>query len=273
MIRLEPKDKKALLRTALGMEEADLAICNCRLVNVFTGEIYPAVVYVKDGFIAHVEDEELSGPYKAAAVYDGQGRYLIPGLIDSHMHIESSMMTPRNFAKAVIPHGTTTIIHDPHEIANVYGREGVVYMHDAGSNLPMRQLVDIPSCVPAVPGCENAGAEFFAEDIDALAGLERAVGLAEVMDFYGVMYGDDRMMDIIEAAEKNGLYLQGHAPSVTGRQLSAYLIGGPWTCHETTSRIGSQEEAQKRNVCGCQGKLHHEKCGGYLGWNQGSEVL
>ena len=143
MIRLEPKDKKALLRTALGMEEADLAICNCRLVNVFTGEIYPAVVYVKDGFIAHVEDEELSGPYKAASVYDGQGRYLIPGLIDSHMHIESSMMTPRNFAKAVIPHGTTTIIHDPHEIANVYGREGVVYMHDAGSDLPMRQLVDI----------------------------------------------------------------------------------------------------------------------------------
>lgn len=245
MIRLEPKDKKTLLRTALGMEEADLAICNCRLVNVFTGEIYPAVVYVKDGFIAHVEDEELSGPYKAASVYDGQGRYLIPGLIDSHMHIESSMMTPRNFAKAVIPHGTTTIIHDPHEIANVYGREGVVYMHDAGSDLPMRQLVDIPSCVPAVPGCENAGAEFFAEDIDALAGLERAVGLAEVMDFYGVMYGDDRMMDIIEAAEKNGLYLQGHAPSVTGRQLSAYLIGGPWTCHETTT--GPEARKKLRN--------------------------
>ena len=118
-------------------------------------------------------------------------------------------------------------------------------MHDAGSDLPMRQLVDIPSCVPAVPGCENAGAEFFAEDIDALAGLERAVGLAEVMDFYGVMYGDDRMMDIIEAAEKNGLYLQGHAPSVTGRQLSAYLIGGPWTCHETTT--GPEARKKLRN--------------------------
>lgn len=242
MICLEPKDKKALLRTALGEEEADLAVCNCRLVNVFTGEIYPAVVYVKDGFIAHVEDEMLDGPYRAGEVYDGEGRYLIPGLIDSHMHIESSMMTPENFARAVIPHGTTTIIHDPHEIANVYGREGVIYMHDAGEGLPMRQLVDIPSCVPAVPGCENAGAEFSAGDIEALAGLKRAVGLAEVMDFYGVMYGDDRMMEIIEAAEKNGLYLQGHAPSVTGRQLSAYLIGGPFTCHETTSG----EEALKK---------------------------
>lgn len=122
MMTLEPKNKKALLRTALGLEKADLAVVNCRLVNVFTGEIYPAVVYVKDGFIAHVEDSCLEGPYDAETVYDGQGRYLIPGLIDSHMHIESSMMTPRNFAKAVIPHGTTTIIHDPHEIANVYGR-------------------------------------------------------------------------------------------------------------------------------------------------------
>lgn len=235
MIRLEPKDKKALLQTALGLEQADLAIVNCRLVNVFTGEIYPAVVYVKDGFIAHVEDSCLEGPYDAKTVYDGQDRFLIPGLIDSHMHIESSMMTPRNFAKAVIPHGTTTIIHDPHEIANVYGREGVVYMHDAADGLPMRQLVDIPSCVPAVPGCENAGAAFMAEDIEVLAELSRVVGLAEVMDFYGVMYGEERMMEIIEAAEKKGLYLQGHAPTVTGRKLSAYLIGGPSTCHETTA--------------------------------------
>ena len=104
MIKLEPKNKKALLKTALGLEPADLAINNCRLVNVFTGEIYPAVVYVKDGFIAHVETEKLEGPYGALEIYDGEGRYLIPGLIDSHMHIESSMMTPRNFARVVIPH-------------------------------------------------------------------------------------------------------------------------------------------------------------------------
>lgn len=234
MLKLEPKNKKELLKTALGLEEADLAVVNCRLVNVFTGEIYPAVVYAKDGFISHVETKQLEGPYSAARVYDGEGRYLIPGLVDSHMHIESSMMTPRNFARVVIPHGTTTIIHDPHELANVYGVEAVTYMHDSADDLPMRQLVDIPSCVPAVPGCENAGAEFFSEQIETLAGLERVVGLAEVMDFYGVIHGDERMMDILKAAKDQGLYLQGHAPGLTGRMLSAYLCGGPNTCHETT---------------------------------------
>ncbi len=235
MIKIEPRNKRELLKAALGEINADLAVINCQVVNVFTGEIYPAVVYVKDGFISHVETDALDGPYAADKIYDGQGRYLIPGLIDSHMHIESYMMTPRNFARVVIPHGTTTIIHDPHELANVFGVEAVRYMHDSTSDLPMRQLVDIPSCVPAVPGCENAGASFSAAEIRELAGLERAVGLAEVMDFYGVMNADARMMEIIEAASECGLYLQGHAPGLSGRQLSAYLCGGPNTCHETTA--------------------------------------
>lgn len=242
MYKLKPQNKKELLKAALGEIPADLAVKNCQLVNVFTGEIYPAVVYVKGGFIAHVEREALDGPYNAAEVYDGEGRYLIPGFLDSHMHIESSMMVPRNIAKVIVPHGTTTIIHDPHEIGNVYGVEGVQYMHDCAADLPMRQLVDIPSCVPAVPGCENAGAEFFADEIRELAKLDRVVGLAEVMDYLGVMHGDDRMMDIIEAAEEAGLYLQGHAPSVSGRNLSAYLCGGPYTCHETR---GSEEALEK----------------------------
>ena len=197
---------------------------------------------MKEGVLAHVEREALEGPYRAKEVFDGEGRYLIPGFVDSHMHIESSMMVPRNFAKVIVPHGTTTIVHDPHELGNVYGVEGVRYMHDSAEGLPMRQLVDIPSCVPAVPGCENAGAEFFADEIRELAKLERVVGLAEVMDFYGVMHGDDRMMDIIAAAEECGLYLQGHAPGVSGRALSAYLCGGPYTCHETR---GSAEAMEK----------------------------
>lgn len=241
-MRIEPKDKRVLLKAALGEIPADLAVTNCRLVNVFTGEIYPAVVYVKDGFIAHVETEKLEAPYLAEEIYDCKGKFLMPGLIDAHMHIESSMMTPRNFAKAVIPHGTTTIIHDPHELANVYGREGVRYMHDCAADLPMRQLVDIPSCVPAVPGCENAGAAFLAEDIRELAKLERVVGLAEIMDFYGVIHGDARMLDIIEAAQDCGLYLQGHSPKLQGRLLSAYLCGGPDTCHET---VGGEEAREK----------------------------
>lgn len=247
MYRIEPKDKHALLKAALGLEASDLAVTGCRLVNVFTGEIYPAAVFVKDGFISHIETqpEELL-PEKAAShakeVYDAGGRYLIPGLVDSHMHIESSMMTPRNFAKAVIPNGTTTIIHDPHELANVYGVEGVKYMHDAGADLPMRQLVDIPSCVPAVPGCENGGASFLVSEIEELSRLDRVVGLAEVMDFYGVMYGDPRMMDIIRTISEKGMYIQGHAPGLSGRMLSAYLIGGPNTCHET---VGGEEALGK----------------------------
>lgn len=242
-MRIEPKDKRALLKAALGEIKSDLMIKNIQLVNVITGEIYPADVFVYDGMIAHVEYKEPGKEQELAKeVVDGGGRYLIPGLIDAHEHIESSMMTPRNFAKTVIPHGTTTVITDPHEIGNVWGVEGVRYMHDSSEGLPMRQLIDIPSCIPAVPGLENAGAEFFAEQIEELAGLERTVGLAEVMDYLAVINGEDRMMDIIDAARRNGLYLQGHVPFVSDRMLSAYLCGGPNTCHE--SRDG-QEALEK----------------------------
>ena len=239
-------NRKALIQAALGLVECDLAIKNAKLVNVFTGEVYPATVFVYDGCIAHVEYNNLEeGLDKVKTVVDAEGEYLIPGLIDAHMHIESSMMTPRNFAKVSIPSGTTTIVMDPHEIGNVYGVEGVRYMHDSGEGLPQRQFVDIPSCVPAVPGCENAGAEFFAKEIEELADLKRVIGLAEVMDYIGIINQEDRMVDIIHAAEKKGLYLQGHAPFVSGRNLSAYLIGGPISDHE--SRVGSEALEKLRN--------------------------
>lgn len=242
-MKIYPKDKKKLLKAALGQIPCDLLIRDVQLVNVITGEIYPANVFVYDGMIAHVEYKDLDADLdKAKTVVDGEGHYLIPGFIDAHEHIESSMMTPRNFAKAVIPHGTTTVITDPHEMANVWGMDGVRYMHDCGKDLPMRQLIDIPSCVPSVPGLENAGASFLSNEIEELCGLERVIGLAEVMDFLAVIHGEDRMMDIIKAAEEHGLYIQGHAPSVSGRMLSAYLCGGPGTCHETRS---SEEGLEK----------------------------
>ena len=232
-------NRKELIKAALGLVECDLAIKNAQLLNVFTGEVYPATVFVYDGAIAHVEYRNLEeGLDKVKNVVDAEGKYLIPGLIDAHMHVESSMLTPRNFAKVSIPSGTTTIVMDPHEIGNVYGVEGVRYMHDSGEGLSQRQFVDIPSCVPAVPGCENAGAEFFAKEIEELAELKRVIGLAEVMDYIGVINQEDRMADIIHAAERKGLYLQGHAPFVSGRDLSAYLIGGPVTDHE--SRTGEE---------------------------------
>ena len=232
-------NRKELIKAALGLVECDLAIKNAQLLNVFTGEVYPATVFVYDGAIAHVEYRNLEeGLDKVKNVVDAEGKYLIPGLIDAHMHVESSMLTPRNFAKVSIPSGTTTIVMDPHEIGNVYGVEGVKYMHDSGEGLPQRQFVDIPSCVPAVPECENAGAEFFAKEIEELAELKRVIVLAEVMDYIGVINQEDRMADIIHAAERKGLYLQGHAPFVSGRNLSAYLIGGPVTDHE--SRTGEE---------------------------------
>lgn len=242
-MRIEPKDKKRLLKTALGIEKSDLLIKNIQLVNVFTGEIYPANVFVCDDTIAHIETNDLNANIdNAKIVYDGKGEYLIPGLIDAHIHIESSMMTPRNFAKAVIPSGTTTVVTDPHEIGNVYGVEGVRYMHDNADGLPMRQYVDIPSCVPSVPGKEYAGADFLATQIEELSSLKRVIGLAEVMDFLAVIHGEDRMLDILQVARDKGLYIQGHAPFVTGRNLSAYLCGGPDTCHESRS---AQEGIEK----------------------------
>ncbi len=233
-MKLYPNSKRDLLKAALGKIPSDFAITNIQYVNVFTGEVYPAVVYVYDGFVAHVEHfcSQVEQD-RTKEVVDGQGRYLIPGFIDAHIHIESSMMIPRRFAEAVIPRGTTTVITDPHEMANVYGEEAVVYMHDSADGLPMRQLIDIPSCVPAVPGLEQAGASFDADVIRRLAKLPRVVGLAEVMDFVGVAQGDDRMMDIIQAAEENGLYIQGHLPAADPRLVSAYMCGGPTTCHET----------------------------------------
>lgn len=238
-MKIRPKNKRQLLKAALGEIKSDLLIKNVQLVNTITGEIYPANVFIYDGMIAHVEYQDLEADHDGAEeVIDGQGQYLLPGFIDAHEHIESSMMTPRNFARTVIPHGTTTVITDPHEIGNVWGVEGVRYMYDSSEELPMRQLIDIPSCVPAVPGLENAGAQFGVAEIEELAGLPRVIGLAEVMDFIDVIQGGDRMMDIIEVAENNGLYLQGHAPFVTGRALSAYLCGGPNTCHE--SRLGEE---------------------------------
>ena len=245
-MKIKPKNKKALLKAALGEIESYLLIKNVQLVNVITGEIYPANVFVYDGMIAHVEYRDLSlDTDRAKEVIDAQGKYLIPGFIDAHEHIESSMMTPRNFARCVIPHGTTTVVTDPHEIANVCGMEGVRYMHEASEGLPMRQLIDIPSCVPSVPGLEHAGAVFTAKEVEELSHLDRAIGLAEVMDFLAVIHGEDRMMDILDVMDRQGRYLQGHAPYLSGRMLSAYLCGGPSTCHET--RDSSEALEKLRN--------------------------
>ena len=233
-MRFEPKDRLALQRAALGKQPSDLAVENVQYVNVFTGEIYPATVYVLDGFVAFVDHENPKADTALAKrVVNGGGRYLLPGFIDAHVHIESTLMTPPGFAEISLPHGTTTVITDPHEIGNVLGEAGVEYMVQASEGLPQRQLIDIPSCVPAIPAVESAGAAFDADTVRRLAKLPRVAGLAEVMDFVGVANGDERMRSIIAAAEECGLYLQGHVCTGDPRLLAAYRIGGPITCHET----------------------------------------
>ncbi|GFK23740.1 adenine deaminase [Tetragenococcus halophilus] len=234
MRKIPTPNRRELLQAALGEIKTDLAVINTRYLNLFTGEEYLANVFIHKGFVVHVEKDDLNeGLSNVRQLIDAQHAYIVPGLIDAHMHVESSMLTPRNFAEAVIPHGTTTVITDPHEVANVAGEEAVRYMHDAGADLPMRQWINIPPSVPAVPGLEEAGAVFDASVVDRLAELKNVIGLAEVMDYKGVEQGSDRMMDMIEAAERNDLYIQGHVPGESGRLLSAYLVGGPTTDHET----------------------------------------
>ncbi len=235
-MKIFPKDKKGLMMVALGKAPADLAVINARLVNTFTGEVYKANVFIYDGFIAHVETEDFD-TVNAKEVIDAQENFLTPGFIDAHVHIESSLMTPRNFAKTVLPHGTTMVVTDPHEIANVFGIKGVEYMAKMSEDLPMRMYINIPSCVPSVPEFEGNGATFTDKEIEKMLNLSNIMGLAEVMDFVGVANASDRMMNIIKVFEKDGRYIQGHAPGLTGRMLSSYLIGGPTTCHESKTAM------------------------------------
>ncbi len=224
-------DRSALIAAALGERPLDLVIQNVQLVNVYTGEVYPADIGIYDGYIAHVTTPG-EAPLTGNTVYDGAGKYAIPGLIDTHVHIESSMLTARNFARAILPHGTTTVLTDPHEIGNVLGLRGVKYMVDSSAGLPLRVLILAPSCVPSVPGIETAGADFFAPEITEMLTWDRVIGLAEVMDYLGVIHQTPRMNGILAAVRAAGGLIQGHSPFMTGRQLSAYLCAGPDSDHE-----------------------------------------
>ena len=216
-------ERRKLIEVALGKREATLKIENANLVNVFSGEIYLANIYIYDEYVADVVEYERDTMKPAEKVIDIKGKYLAPGFIDSHLHIESSHLTPYHFAEVVIPKGTTTIIADPHEIGNALGEKGVDYMLEASKNLPMNQYFLIPSCVPSVVGLETTGAEFDADIIDKMLDKDRVLGLGEVMDFVGVINSDKRMEDIIDTAYQKNKFLQGHAPEVVGSDLSAYL--------------------------------------------------
>jgi len=229
---VEPSyDREALIAAASGRREVDVVLRGVSVVNVFTGETSPGEIGIFQGRIAHVAGPD-DPPLAAREVLDRRGLIAIPGLIDTHVHIESSMITAAHYAEAVLPHGTTTVLIDPHELANVLGLRGVRYMLESSADIPLRVLVMAPSCVPSALGVETAGASFDRAEIEEMLRWPRVVGLAEVMDYPGVLRGDGRMMRLLEATDAAGGLIQGHAPRVRGRLLSAYAAAGINSDHE-----------------------------------------
>ena len=229
------KNRIRMVDAAIGRIPCDLSLENAKLVNVITGEIYDAAVDIIDGIIVRVRDDGRPAALPSKKTVDCGGRYLVPGFIDTHMHVESTMMVPENFGKLAVLWGTTTASTDPHEIGNVMGIDGVTYMLDSSTRSPMRQYVLAPSCVPAVPAVEHAGADFFAPEVADMLERDGVIGIAEIMDYVGVYMNDPRMSGIIEEGLKRNMFLQGHSPSVTKDKLDAYLCAGPVSCHEARS--------------------------------------
>lgn len=220
-------NKKHLIRVAQGLEPADLVLKNAELFHVYTGEFILCDIAIADGYIAG------TGSYFGIEEIDMQGRYITPGFIDAHVHIESSMLTPYQFAKAALPCGVTTIVTDPHEIANVCGAKGIQYMLDATEQLPLNVYFMLPSCVPATD-FEDSGAVLLAEDLEPFMEHPRVLGLAEVMNAPGVLQQDENVMAKLEMAGKGRI--DGHAPGLTSSQLMGYAAAGITTDHECITK-------------------------------------
>lgn len=221
------------IKVAQGLEPVDLLLKNGRLVNVLSGQIHSVSMAVHEGLVVGF------GDYDANDTVDLQGRYLAPGFIDGHLHLESSMLTVSEFARNVVPKGTTTVVADPHEIANVMGLDGIRYMLDSSEGLPLRVYLMFPSCVPATP-FETSGAVLEAEDMVPLKDNPRILGLAEMMNFPGVVMGDQGALAKIKAFE--GRPIDGHAPGLSGRELCAYVIAGIGSDHECVSAEEAREK-------------------------------
>jgi adenine deaminase len=223
--------RRELVEAARGDRELDLVVRGGSILNVYTDEVYPADVGVYRDRIA-VVDPGRRFDLVGREEIDARGLTAIPGLIDAHVHIESTMVTPPSYARAVLPLGTTTVVIDPHEIGNVLGRAGVEYMLRASEGLPLRTYLTVPSCVPAVSGVETAGAVFTAADVAEMLTWPRVLGVAELMDYPGIVRQREHMAAIAEAGLAAGARLEGHAPLLSGRELNAYLAAGVDSDHE-----------------------------------------
>ena len=218
-----------IINVARGFEKADLVIKNANIVNVLSEEIHKADIAITDGIIAGIGEN-----YSGEKEIDIQGAYVTPSFIDGHVHLESTMMLPSEFAKVALPAGTTTVIIDPHEISNVLGLHGISFMHEAVKNLPLDVYTMLPSCVPATP-FETSGFDLNSYDLSLLIDKPWVLGLAEMMNFPGVLNQDNNVMAKLELAKSRGKCIDGHAPYLHGKDLCAYIASGVKSDHECTT--------------------------------------
>src|SRR5215468_8785658 len=221
------------LSIARGEQPAELLFKNAKLVNVLSGEINPANIAVDDGRIVGI------GDYKARKVIDLKGAYLAPSLIDGHFHVESSMLTAPEFARAVVPHGTGAVVIDPHEYTNVLGLDGIRYVLESTKHLAVDFFIMLPSCVPAT-ALETAGARITADDLKLMIADERIAGVAELMNFTGVYLGANSELAKIKVGK--GKCIDGHAPGLRGANLNAYVLAGVRSDHESTELEEAREK-------------------------------
>jgi adenine deaminase len=230
-------ERDRMIELARGNAPVDLVLTNCLLVNVLSGRVHPASVAVSEGVIVGLD----SG-YSAAETIDLGGKYLAPGLMDAHIHLESTMLTVPEFARTVVPRGTTTVVTDCHEIANVMGADGIRYIIESAAGTPLNVFVMLPSCVPATP-LETSGAVLEADDLAGLLDEPGVIGLGELMNFPGTIAGDPGVMAKLALFE--GMPVDGHAPGLSGKDLAAYVAAGPDSDHEATTAVEAEEKLQK----------------------------
>ena len=217
--------KQRVIEAASGREKADLVLKNATYVNVFSNELRTCDIAIANGLIVGM------GEYSGEQELDMTGKIVCPGFVDAHIHLESSLVSPREFAKAVLPHGTTTVITDPHEITNVMGTDGIDYMFQATEGLPIDVRFMLPSCVPATP-MDESGASLDYRAIDSFYDYPRVQGLAEMMNAYGVIHNDAEVVSKIVASQAHHKKIDGHAPGLQGKDLDTYIAAGVYSDHE-----------------------------------------
>ena len=228
--------QQRIINSARGLEEADFVIKNANIVNVLSEEIHKGDIAITDGIIVGIGEG-----YKGEKEIDVKGAYVTPSFIDGHVHLESAMVLPKEFAKAVLPVGTTTVIIDPHEISNVFGLHGISFMHQASKDLPLDVYTMLPSCVPATP-FETSGFDLNSYDLSLLIGRPWVLGIAEMMNYPGVLNLDKNVIAKLELAKNRDRKIDGHAPHLCGKDLCAYIASGVKSDHECTTPDEAKEK-------------------------------